>query len=58
MVSHIAEKWTNLARTGAIEVTFMGFDLTTVMFSLQNAQNTYEVSFIPFNVTRFNLQPP
>ncbi|KAJ0797564.1 hypothetical protein HanPI659440_Chr04g0175221 [Helianthus annuus] len=43
MVSDIAEKWTNLARTGAIEVTFMGFDITTVMFSLQNAQNTYEV---------------
>ncbi|KAK1420202.1 hypothetical protein QVD17_21604 [Tagetes erecta] len=43
MVSHIAEKWTNLARTGAIEVTFMGFDLTTVMFSLHNAQNTYEI---------------
>ncbi|KAI7758414.1 hypothetical protein M8C21_013102 [Ambrosia artemisiifolia] len=43
MVSGIAEKWTNLARTGAIEVTFMGFDLNTVMFSLQNAQNTYEI---------------
>ncbi|KAI3756064.1 hypothetical protein L1987_55877 [Smallanthus sonchifolius] len=43
MVSEIAEKWTNLARTGAIGITFMGFDITTVMFSLQNAQNTYEV---------------
>ncbi|MFS7942757.1 putative LRP chaperone MESD [Helianthus anomalus] len=43
MVSDIAEKWTKLARTGAIEVTFMGFDITTVMFSLQNAQNTLEV---------------
>ncbi|XP_076893267.1 uncharacterized protein LOC143545234 [Bidens hawaiensis] len=43
MVSDLALKWTNLARTGAIEVTFMGFDITTVMFQLQNAQNTYEV---------------
>lgn len=46
MVSDIAVKWTQLARTGAIGVTFMGFDITTVMFSLQNAQNTAEVSFI------------
>ncbi|KAI7733648.1 hypothetical protein M8C21_028591 [Ambrosia artemisiifolia] len=43
MVSDIADKWTKLARTGAIGVTFMGFDITTVMFSLQNAQNTLEV---------------
>nr|GEY83027.1 hypothetical protein [Tanacetum cinerariifolium] len=42
MVSEIAEKWTNLAKTGAIGVTFMGFDLTTVMFTLQNAQDTLE----------------
>ncbi|KAI3494926.1 hypothetical protein L1887_36973 [Cichorium endivia] len=42
MVSDIAAKWTQLARTGAIGVTFMGFDLTTVMFTLQNAQNTLE----------------
>nr|XP_043620299.1 uncharacterized protein LOC122592159 [Erigeron canadensis] len=47
MVSDIAVKWTQLARTGAIEVTFMGFDITTVMFSLQNAQNILEVGFIP-----------
>ncbi|XP_076948671.1 uncharacterized protein LOC143621025 [Bidens hawaiensis] len=43
MVSDLALKWTNLARTGAIGVTFMGFDITTVMLQLQNAQNTYEV---------------
>ncbi|PWA77864.1 mesoderm development candidate 2 [Artemisia annua] len=42
MVSEIAEKWTNLAKTGAIGVIFMGFDLTTVMFTLQNAQDTLE----------------
>ena len=47
MVSEIAEKWTNLAKTGTIGVTFMGFDLTNVMFTLQNAQDTLEVSFIP-----------
>lgn len=47
MVSDIALKWTQLARTGAIGVTFMGFDITTVMFTLQNAQNIFEVSFIP-----------
>ncbi|KAL4562687.1 hypothetical protein LXL04_026717 [Taraxacum kok-saghyz] len=42
MVSDIAAKWTQLARTGALGVTFMGFDITTVMFTLQNAQNTIE----------------
>ncbi|XP_071717389.1 uncharacterized protein [Rutidosis leptorrhynchoides] len=42
MVSDIAYKWTQLARTGAIGVTFMGFDITTVMFTLQNAQNIFE----------------
>ncbi|CAH1417865.1 unnamed protein product [Lactuca virosa] len=42
IVSDIAMKWTQLARTGAIGVIFMGFDLSTVMFTLQNAQNTLE----------------
>ncbi|KAJ9539262.1 hypothetical protein OSB04_031995 [Centaurea solstitialis] len=42
MVSHIAEKWTNLARTGSIGVIFMGYDINTVMFTLHNAQNTLE----------------
>ncbi|CAI9288378.1 unnamed protein product [Lactuca saligna] len=42
MVSDIAVKWTQLARTGAIGVIFMEFDLSTVMFTLQNAQNSLE----------------
>lgn len=55
MVSEIAEKWTNLAKTGTIGVTFMGFDLTTVMFTLQNAQDTLEVSSIPSNYLHSTL---
>ncbi|KAI3681782.1 hypothetical protein L6452_36586 [Arctium lappa] len=42
MVSDIAVKWTKLARTGSIGVVFMGYDINTVMFTLQNAQNTLE----------------
>ncbi|KAK9056171.1 hypothetical protein SSX86_027260 [Deinandra increscens subsp. villosa] len=51
MISDIAEKWTNLARTGAIGITFMGFDISTVMFSLENVQNTNEVSSLQFLIT-------
>lgn len=43
MVSDVAMKWTNVARTGAIEATFTGVDLSTIMFTMQKGQNSLEL---------------
>ncbi|CAH9118170.1 unnamed protein product [Cuscuta europaea] len=43
MVSEIAMKWTKLARTGAIEAKFMGFDVSTIMFTMEKGQDTLEL---------------
>ncbi|CAI9764208.1 unnamed protein product [Fraxinus pennsylvanica] len=43
IVSEIAMKWTNVARTGAIEAKFMGVDLSTIMFSMEKGQDTIEL---------------
>ncbi|GAA0160887.1 hypothetical protein LIER_17335 [Lithospermum erythrorhizon] len=43
MVSEIAMKWTKIARTGAIEAKFMGFDLNTVMVTMERGQDAIEL---------------
>ncbi|XAR63044.1 hypothetical protein NMG60_11022836 [Bertholletia excelsa] len=43
MVSEIAMKWTQLARTGAIELRFTGIDLTTIMFTMERGQDSLEL---------------
>ncbi|XP_073291218.1 uncharacterized protein [Primulina huaijiensis] len=43
MVSDVAMKWTNVARTGAIEATFTGVDLSTIMFTMQKGQDSLEL---------------
>ncbi|CAA2935030.1 uncharacterized protein LOC111390040 [Olea europaea subsp. europaea] len=44
IVSEIAMKWTNVARTGAIEAKFMGVDLSTIMFTMEKGLDAIEVS--------------
>ncbi|VFQ76406.1 unnamed protein product [Cuscuta campestris] len=43
MVTEIAMKWSKLARTGAIEAKFMGFDVSTIMFTMEKGQDTLEL---------------
>ncbi|KAI5647228.1 hypothetical protein M9H77_33233 [Catharanthus roseus] len=43
MVSEIAMKWTNVARTGGIEVKFMRVDISTIMFTMEKGQDTIEL---------------
>ncbi|XP_075519161.1 uncharacterized protein LOC142553054 [Primulina tabacum] len=43
MVSDIAMKWTNVARTGAIEAKFMGVDLSTITVTMQKGQDSPEL---------------
>ncbi|XP_016466025.1 uncharacterized protein LOC107788812 isoform X2 [Nicotiana tabacum] len=42
-VSDIAKRWTNLARTGAIETKFIGVDLSTIMFTMEKGQDTTQL---------------
>lgn len=49
MITEIAMKWSKIARTGAIEVKFMGVDVSTIMFTLEKGQDTLEVGFFKFN---------
>ncbi|KAF3442997.1 hypothetical protein FNV43_RR16916 [Rhamnella rubrinervis] len=42
VVAETAMKWTKVLRTGAIEAKFMGLDLTTIMFNMENGQNIAE----------------
>ena len=46
MITEIAMKWSKIARTGAIEVKFMGVDVSTIMFTLEKGQDTLEVHSI------------
>ncbi|XP_010055112.2 uncharacterized protein LOC104443430 [Eucalyptus grandis] len=43
MVSEIAMKWTQVLKTGAVEVKFMGIDLNTIMFTMVKGQDTLEL---------------
>ncbi|XWS77010.1 hypothetical protein CRYUN_Cryun01aG0227100 [Craigia yunnanensis] len=43
MVAEIAMKWTKLLRTGALGVKFMGIDLSTIMFNLEDGQKILEL---------------
>lgn len=43
MVSDIAMKWSKMSRTGAIDVKFMGVDVSTIMFTLEKGQDTLEL---------------
>ncbi|CAL5331667.1 unnamed protein product [Camellia sinensis] len=43
VVSDIAMKWTQLSRTGSIETKFMGFDLNTIMFTMEKGQDASEL---------------
>ncbi|KAH7513104.1 hypothetical protein FEM48_Zijuj12G0161100 [Ziziphus jujuba var. spinosa] len=46
VVTETAMKWTKVIRTGGVEAKFMGLDLTTIMFSMENGQNIPEVCFL------------
>lgn len=50
MVSEIAMKWTNVARTGGIEVKFMRVDISTIMFTMEKGQDTIEVNIFSFSI--------
>ncbi|CAH1416375.1 unnamed protein product [Lactuca virosa] len=43
MITEIAMKWSKIARTGAIEVKFMGVDVSTIMFTLEKGHDTLEL---------------
>ncbi|KAJ9563407.1 hypothetical protein OSB04_008567 [Centaurea solstitialis] len=43
MITDTAMKWSKIARTGAIEVKFMGVDVSTIMFTLEKGQDTLEL---------------
>lgn len=43
MVTDIAKRWANLARTRTIETKFIGVDWTTVMFTMVKGQDTTEL---------------
>ncbi|XP_057824895.1 uncharacterized protein LOC131036901 [Cryptomeria japonica] len=42
-VTGIAKKWTQLLRTGSIEAKFMAVDVNTVMFTMEQGQDTAEL---------------
>lgn len=43
MVGEIAKKWTQILRTGAFGVRFMGVDRSTIMFNMEEGQDTFEL---------------
>ncbi|CAJ1819753.1 unnamed protein product [Sphenostylis stenocarpa] len=43
MVAEFAMKWTQVLRTGAVGVRFMGVDLHTIMFNLENIKDLEEL---------------
>ncbi|GMP43519.1 hypothetical protein CsSME_00012848 [Camellia sinensis var. sinensis] len=49
VVSDIAMKWTQLSRTGSIETKFMGFDLNTIMFTMEKGQDASELKEFVLN---------
>ncbi|EOX95927.1 LRP chaperone MESD - like 1 [Theobroma cacao] len=42
-VAEIAMKWTKLLRTGALGVKFMGIDMSTIMFNMEDGQKILEL---------------
>jgi len=54
-ISEIAMKWTKLLRTGSIETQFMGFDLNTVMFTMEKGQDSIEVFILLLQVCNPNF---
>lgn len=49
-------KWTKVLRTGALGVRFMGVDLSTIMFNMEQGQDMTEVCFFPPHTGSFVLQ--
>ncbi|XP_010523760.1 PREDICTED: uncharacterized protein LOC104802036 [Tarenaya hassleriana] len=43
MVLETAMKWNKVLKTGGIEVKFMGVDLSTIMFNVQNGKDAMEL---------------
>ncbi|KAK8618934.1 hypothetical protein V6N13_132911 [Hibiscus sabdariffa] len=43
MVAELAMKWTQLLRTGALGVKFMGIDLGTIMFNVEDGHKVLEL---------------
>ncbi|KAI3796544.1 hypothetical protein L1987_39219 [Smallanthus sonchifolius] len=43
MITDTAMKWSKVARTGGVEVKFMGVDVSTIMFTLEKGQDTLEL---------------
>ncbi|MBA0605184.1 hypothetical protein Godav_017784 [Gossypium davidsonii] len=56
MVAEIALKWTQLLRTGALGVKFMGIDLGTIMFNVEDGHKVLEVN-IRFPCSATNIVP-
>ncbi|KAK6920102.1 LRP chaperone MESD [Dillenia turbinata] len=42
-VAEIAMQWTKILKTGAVEVNFMGVDVSTIMFTMNNGQDAFEL---------------
>ncbi|KAK6918363.1 LRP chaperone MESD [Dillenia turbinata] len=42
-VAEIAMQWTKVLKTGAVEVNFMGVDVSTIMFTMNNGQDAFEL---------------
>ncbi|KAK1352012.1 Mesoderm development candidate [Heracleum sosnowskyi] len=49
MVSDLAMQWTKLAKTGTVDVKFMGVDLSTIMFTLEKGQDSFELKDFVLN---------
>lgn len=47
MVAELAMKWTQVLRTGAVGIRFMGVDLNTIMFNMESIKDLEEV-WLPF----------
>lgn len=45
MVTHVAKRWVNLARSEGMETKFIGVDWTTIMFTMEKGRDTTEVCF-------------
>ncbi|BBN70284.1 hypothetical protein Prudu_1456S000200 [Prunus dulcis] len=48
-VAEIAMKWTKVLRTGALGVRFMGVDLSTIMFNMEQGQDMTELKEFVWN---------
>ncbi|KAG5626701.1 hypothetical protein H5410_011919 [Solanum commersonii] len=43
MVTHVAKRWVNLARSEGMETKFIGVDWTTIMFTMEKGRDTTEL---------------